>query len=128
MSDTSHTILIVDDSPTVVTYLEFIISRKPGFKTITAHTAEEGLAIVNSTPIDIVVSDLNLPYMSGLEACKQIKATHPTLPVIIMTAELSVDEKANAYQSGADDFIMKPFNAEQILAHIRHHLHISCLI
>jgi DNA-binding response OmpR family regulator len=122
-----YKVLAVDDSVFVIDYLKHVISRRPQFKLIVAYNAEDCLSLVELENPDIVLLDINLPQMNGLEACKRIRASHPTLPVIIITAELDPAERFNAYQAGANDFITKPFNAEQIITHIRHYLHLSSI-
>jgi len=122
-----YKVLVVDDSVFFVNYLKHIISRWSQFKLLTAYTAEDSLSIVELKEPDIILLDISLPHMNGLEACRRIKDIYPSIPIIIMTAELDPAERFRAYQAGADDFITKPFNAEQIMAHIRHHLHLSFL-
>ena len=120
-------VLIVDDSLSVVQYLTHVISRKPQFSIIAAYDAEDGLTLVETEKPDVVLLDINLPRMDGLAACKKIKESHPQLPIIIITAELDPDKRFEAYQNGASDFITKPFNAEEIISHMRHHLHLTSL-
>jgi DNA-binding response OmpR family regulator len=122
-----YKILIVDDNAASVSYIKYAISRHPQFSIIVAYSAEDCFALIEFEKPDIVLLDISLPMMDGLTACQKIKKDIPTLPVIIMTADLDPEERFKAYQSGANDFIAKPFNAEVILSHIKHHLHLTVL-
>lgn len=118
-----HTIMIVDDSVSVVKYLEDIINRRiGGFKVRTSFSAEDGLASAQEMPPDLLLLDISLPRMNGIDACKKFRELFPNLPIIIITAELDPINQTRAFQAGASDFIIKPFNAEQILSHISIHL------
>lgn len=120
-------ILIVDDSAAIVQYLKYIVSKRPQFSAIGVYTAEDAIFQVEVESPDIILLDLNLPGMSGLSACKIIKENHPDLPIIAITGELDPENRFLAYQAGACDFIAKPFNADEVLAHIKHHLHLTAL-
>lgn len=122
-------VLIVDDSAATVAYLRHILIHRPYFQVLSAYDAERALQIVAESEgkLDIVLLDLNLPGMNGLSAMKLIRQQYPTLPIIIITAELNPENRFLAYQAGANDFIMKPFNSDEIISHIRHHLHLSAL-
>lgn len=124
METHEHKIMIVDDSVSVVRYLENIINRKiiGKFFVYTAFTAEEALVKAKENPPDLVLMDISLPQMSGLQACEVFTKLFPSLPVIVITAELSSENQKLAEKAGAADFIMKPFNADQILGLIYTHL------
>jgi DNA-binding response OmpR family regulator len=92
-----------------------------------AYDAESALTLVGIENPDLILLDINLPQVSGLEVCKQIKKMMPTLPIIILTGDLDPTKRFEAYEAGADDFISKPFSGEQLIAHIRYHLHLSAL-
>lgn len=124
METREHKIMIVDDSVSVVRYLEDIINRKVIGKFIVsaAFSAEEALTLAKESPPDLILLDMSLPRMSGLQACKVFRDLFPTLPIIVITAELSPENAQLAEKAGADDFILKPFNADQILGLIYTHL------
>ena len=105
LTSRNYKILIVDDSVAIVKYLEYILSSQ-SFKLIVAHNAEDCITLVNLEKPDIVFLDINLPRMNGLVACRILKDKFPDLPIIIITSELDSIEKHNAFQAGADDFII----------------------
>ena len=124
METQEHKIMIVDDSVSVVRYLEDIINRKiiGKFLVSTAFSAEEALSLAKLSPPDLILLDMSLPRMSGLQACKVFRDLFPTLPIIVITAELSLENEKSAEDAGASGFILKPFNADQILSLIYSHL------
>jgi two-component system response regulator MprA len=122
-----YRILIIDDNAAVIKLIQLNLSRKPQFSTLLAYDAEDGIALVGLEKPDLVLLDINLPRMNGLTACKQIKATSPTMPIIIITGELDPTLRFQAYDAGADDFLTKPFSPDQLITHIRYHLHLSSL-
>lgn len=123
-----YNILIVDDSVTTITYLKFSFAKRLQFKLDTLNTAEDALVyLTTNTAPDLILLDISLPYMNGIELCKRLKDEYPSIPVLVMTAELDPRERLNAYQAGADDFIVKPFGIEEIVSRIKHHLHLTSL-
>lgn len=124
METQEHKIMIVDDSVSVVRYLEDIINRKiiGKFLVSTAFSAEEALSLAKLSPPDLILLDMSLPRMSGLQACRVFRDLFPTLPIIVITAELSLENEKSAEDAGASGFILKPFNADQILSLIYFHL------
>ncbi|MCM2316712.1 MAG: response regulator, partial [Thermoanaerobaculia bacterium] len=101
-------ILIIDDEEVLRDVLQAVLQRE-GFDVALAATAEEGLAIVESDEIDLVVLDIMLPGMDGHEALRHIKEMNPALPVIIVTAYSSIDGAILAMKHGAFHYIPKPF-------------------
>ena len=128
MSQTIKTILAVDDEPHMLRLLEISL-RQAGYKPLTAKDGREALAIIHSQHVDCVVTDLHMPYMSGLQLLKAIRSgaqddgqdknkasTHanPDLPVIIVTAQGEVKTAIDAMKSGASDYILRPFDLEEL--------------
>jgi two-component system response regulator AtoC len=128
MSQTIKTILAVDDEPHMLRLLEISL-RQAGYKPLTAKDGREALAIIHSQHVDCVVTDLHMPYMSGLQLLKAIRSgaqedgqdknkasalANPDLPVIIVTAQGEVKTAIDAMKSGASDYILRPFDLEEL--------------
>lgn len=116
--------MIVDDEPAIVDLLEEHL-RSEGYDTIHAYSGEEALQLLeNSTP-DLVILDLMLPGMDGYEVCRLMQQD-PRLnhiPVIMLTARVATPNKVLGYQRGADDYIVKPFDPEELSVRVRAQLH-----
>lgn len=111
-SQGSYSILIVDDN---VDFLDFLSSSlATSYKTLKAHHGKEALQILQEESIDIVISDVMMPEMNGLELCKAIKNNIQTshIPVILLTARAADEFQVEGLSTGADDYITKPFNME----------------
>jgi DNA-binding NtrC family response regulator len=106
-------ILLVDDNQSTLDALEQIVIEK-GYNCITTGTAEEALHQFLSSPADMVITDMKLPGISGLDLLKKIKEIDDTIPVIVVTAFGSVEKAVEAVKLGAFDFITKPFTVESI--------------
>ncbi len=104
-------ILIVDDDPGHLTTLKTII-RSWGYTVATGDDGEEAVAQVKSEHVDLVLMDVRMAKMSGIEALEKIKEYNPSIPVIIMTAYSSVDTAVDALKSGAYDYLIKPLDFE----------------
>ena len=115
-SDT--TILIVDDNADIRAYLRTILQGK--YQVSEAADGQQGLAVANEIVPDIIVSDVMMPVMNGLEFCQRVKEGTATshIPVILLTARALSSHQIEGYQSGADAYITKPFSAELLLARI----------
>lgn len=111
------TILAVDDALTMRKLVSFTL-RTAGFDVLEAADGVEGLAIVRSRPVDLIISDVNMPRMDGLEFTRQARmvlAGKP-VPILILTTESDVQKKTIARAAGATGWIVKPFQQEQLLA------------
>ncbi|MCA9523263.1 MAG: sigma-54-dependent Fis family transcriptional regulator [Myxococcales bacterium] len=110
MSESSRkgTILLVDDEPIMLDVLQKIL-RNEGLESIVAHHGEEAVEILGQRAIDVVVSDIQMPYLSGLELLTHIKREFPLIEVIMMTAHATVADAVRAVKLGAYDFLTKPF-------------------
>ncbi len=107
------TVLIVDDEKNYLVVLGAFLAEQ-GYETITADNAEQALEIVKSTDLDLVVTDMKMSPMDGIELLRRIKAVSPDLPVIMMTAYGTVEKAVEAMQLGAFNFILKPFQNETL--------------
>jgi response regulator RpfG family c-di-GMP phosphodiesterase len=113
-------ILCVDDEQTNLSLLEFMLAPK-GFKVVTAANGSEALQIIESLAVDLVLLDVIMPEMDGFEACRRIKADEGmrNIPVVMITASHDKEDRISGIRAGADDFISKPFDREEVLARIR---------
>jgi DNA-binding NtrC family response regulator len=107
------TILIVEDEPKMRRLLELNFGED-GFIIRSAPDAETGLKLFRQEPIDLVVTDLKLPGMSGLEFLQSVKRGNASVPVVVMTAYGTVETAVEAMKAGASDYILKPFSLEEI--------------
>jgi two-component system, NtrC family, nitrogen regulation response regulator NtrX len=118
---TSPTVLVVDDEKNIRRTLEMVLSGE-GYRVIEAERAEQALDIISNPeqPVDIVIFDLKLPGMSGLEALERIKTDEATreLPVIVVSGHATVHDAVSAIKLGASDFFEKPLNRERIVVSV----------
>ncbi len=108
-----ETVLIVDDEKNYLVVLSAFLSEE-GYETLTADSAQRALEIVETTDLDLVLTDMKMPTMDGIELLKRIKEKVPDLPVVIMTAYGTVEKAVGAMQLGAFNFILKPFQNETL--------------
>jgi DNA-binding response OmpR family regulator len=90
-----------------------------GYEVIHAASAEDGLSILENASADLVVLDLTLPGIDGVDALRRIRRENLKLPVLILTARSSVEEKVEGLKAGADDYLTKPFHLEEFLLRVR---------
>ncbi len=113
-------ILIVEDEPPQAEMLRYNLESK-GFRTVVATGGEEGLLLVEEEDPDLVILDWMLPDLSGIEVCRRLK-TKPrtkTLPVIMLTARGEEGDRVRGLDSGADDYVVKPFSPGEMVARVR---------
>jgi len=108
-------LLIVDDEPDMLKLLGMIIRDKTPYETITTNNPTEALDLVKKGGYDLVITDLKMPGLDGVEMLEAVKKLDADIPVIIMTAYGTVETAEEALSKGAFDFITKPFRKEQIL-------------
>ncbi|HTR24548.1 MAG TPA: sigma-54 dependent transcriptional regulator [Terriglobales bacterium] len=115
------TILIIEDEAKMRRLLELNLGEA-GFKTLSAGEAETGLKLLGSEPVDLVLTDLKLPGMSGLVFLQTAKQQNPELPIVVMTAFGSVETAVEAMKAGASDYVLKPFSLEEMRMVVRKEL------
>ncbi len=111
-------ILVVEDDPAVREALE----RALGFEGYEVDAARDGgiaLSMVRSTTYDLVLLDVMMPHVDGIETCKRIRASGDTIPILMLTAKTAVDDRVEGLDAGADDYLTKPFALDELLARIR---------
>src|ERR671933_1600397 len=111
-------ILLVDDEQSVQTLLSYPL-RKDGYDVVQAADGREALARFREQPFDLVVLDLMLPRMDGLEVCRRLRARGETVPIIMLTAKSEEIDKVLGLELGADDYITKPFSMREFRSRVK---------
>ncbi len=108
-------ILVVDDDKTTRKLLSLYLKAK-GYEVVTAENGLDAMEKLGTENINLVVTDMNMPYMDGIELTKNLRAddSWKDLPIVMVTTEADDDERKKAYDTGVDDYLVKPANAEQI--------------
>lgn len=110
-------ILVVDDEPQIRRVLRSTLSER-GYVIIEAKSGEEALEWMRKEPADLVLLDVNMPGMGGIEACREIRRGSDA-PIIMLTVRNAERDKVVALDAGADDYVVKPFSFEELLARVR---------
>lgn len=111
-------ILVVDDEPSIVTLLSFNLT-KAGFDVISAGKGSEVLPLVRDQHPDLIVLDLMLPEMDGMDVCKQLRQEFINVPIIMLTARDDELDKVLGLELGADDYLTKPFSPRELVARVK---------
>ncbi len=106
-------ILVVDDELLIRDLLYDFFSGQ-GWNISVAENGEKALDIINSNKIDLVLSDIRMPEMDGLTLTSRVKESHPEIPIVLMTGFPSVDTAVTALRSKVEDYVIKPFNINQL--------------
>ncbi|GAQ94232.1 two-component system, chemotaxis family, response regulator CheY [Thermodesulfovibrio aggregans] len=108
-------ILVVDDDKTTRKMISLILKSK-GYEVVTAENGLEALQKLGIDKINLILTDMNMPYMDGIEFTKQVRSNPEiaSIPIVMITTEADEDEKKRAFEAGVDDYLVKPTNAEQI--------------
>ncbi|HYX19045.1 MAG TPA: response regulator transcription factor [Nostoc sp.] len=114
-------ILLVEDEVKLARFVELELSSE-GYNINVAHDGIAGLTLARELSPDLVILDWMLPGLSGLEICRRLRATGIYVPVILLTAKDEVNDRVAGLDAGADDYVVKPFSIEELLARIRAHL------
>ncbi|MBE1555261.1 response regulator transcription factor [Sporosarcina limicola] len=117
-------ILIIEDEENIARVLQLELEFE-GYETGVAHTGSDGLISYREQAWDLVLLDLMLPGVSGLDVLRRIRATEVETPVILLTAKSDVEDKVAGLDLGANDYVTKPFEIEELLARIRSALRFS---
>jgi len=110
-------ILIIEDEKKIARFLELELTHE-GYEVASAHDGRTGLAMAESYAPDLLILDLILPELSGIEVCRRIRQSSE-MPIIMLTAKDDVSDKVMGLDMGADDYVTKPFAIEELLARIR---------
>ncbi|MBB5324516.1 two-component system alkaline phosphatase synthesis response regulator PhoP [Anoxybacillus tepidamans] len=114
----SKKVLVVDDEPSIVTLLQYNLEQA-GFEVITANDGEEGMKKAIREQPDLMILDLMLPKMDGIEVCKQLRLQKMMTPILMLTAKDDEFDKVLGLELGADDYMTKPFSPREVLARIK---------
>ncbi len=111
-------ILIVDDDDEIRELLEFDV-RESGYFVDTAKDGMEGLNKALNNTYDLILLDVMMPKMNGFDVCKNIRQAKLAIPILMLTAKGTIDDKTEGFDCGADDYLVKPFDIQEVLLRIR---------
>ena len=126
--DTSDpkTVLLIDDDESLRRVVEYNL-HEDGYRVLTAADGTSGLQAFQAEAVDLVLTDVRMPEMDGLELLTRIKTMQPDLPVVVLTAHGTIDSAVEAMKLGASDYLTKPFNRDQLKAAVRKALEVAAL-
>ena len=117
---TAH-ILLVEDEIKLARFIELELSSE-GYRVSVANDGMAGLTLARESAPELMILDWMLPGLSGIEVCRRLRATGNKVPVILLTARDEVSDRVAGLDAGADDYLVKPFSIEELLARVRAHL------
>lgn len=120
MTTLAH-ILLVEDEVKLARFVELELTSE-GYQISVAHDGIAGLTLARESSPDLAILDWMLPGLPGLELCRRLRATGNKLPVILLTARDEISDRVAGLDAGADDYVVKPFSIEELLARVRAHL------
>lgn len=112
-----YSVLIIEDEKNIVDFISKILTTN-NYRVLTAYSGKEGLEKITSSCPDLIILDLGLPDMDGMEIIKQVR-TWTSSPIVVVSARTKESEKVDVLDAGADDYITKPFGTSELLARIR---------
>ncbi|MBW1917335.1 MAG: response regulator [Deltaproteobacteria bacterium] len=115
----SERILVVDDEPNMLRLLKTVITDKTDYEVVTTNNSLEVPKLLQDEHFDLVITDLKMPLVDGMDVIEITKKNDPNIPIIIITAYGTIETAEEAVQKGAYDFITKPFRRETILITIK---------
>ncbi|OPX19793.1 MAG: response regulator, partial [Desulfobacca sp. 4484_104] len=115
----SERILVVDDEPNMLRLLKTVITDKTDYEVVTTNNSLEVTKLLQDEHFDLVITDLKMPLVDGMDVIEITKKADPNIPIIIITAYGTIETADEAVQKGAYDFITKPFRRETILITIK---------
>jgi len=118
MQKNNKRLLIVDDDKQIRELLSFDISQS-GYIVDTAIDGQEGLKKALENNFDLILLDVMMPKMNGYEVCKNIRIAKPDIPILMLTAKGTIEDKTQGFDCGADDYLIKPFEVQEVLLRIR---------
>jgi DNA-binding response OmpR family regulator len=118
MNQQNTRILIVEDEPKVASFLKRGLEEN-GYSCEIAYDGLMGRRMFDNGVYDLIILDINLPFKNGIELCKEIRRNNQKVPVIMLTALGTTEDKLSGFDSGADDYLLKPFEFRELLARIR---------
>jgi len=121
LQSTVHWILTVDDDSIILNLLKKILERA-GYKALTASSGKEALELVETHRVSMVITDIEMPEMNGIELMAKLKEKNPSLPIMIITGKSSGHDKKSLLRAGADGYITKPFKNFEVVENIHSRL------
>lgn len=112
-----ETVVVADDDPRLLRLVQFNL-QKEGYQVMTASDGGKALRLAESESPDLIILDIRMPIMDGLEVCRRVRS-FTTVPIIIVTAKDSEEDKVAGLDAGADDYLTKPFGAGELMARVR---------
>jgi len=113
-----RTILIIEDEPHIVMGLRDALEFE-GFRVTSSGRGKEGVSLAKTDPPDAIILDLMLPDMNGYTVCEEIRRQNPLVPILMLTARSQESDKIRGLDSGADDYVTKPFSVNELIARLR---------
>jgi DNA-binding response OmpR family regulator len=114
-------ILLIEDDIKLAQFIEMELSCE-GYEVKIAHNGLDGLTQARQFPPDIIILDWMMPGLSGVEICRRLRSTGSKVPIILVTARDDISDRVAGLDAGADDYVIKPFSIEELLARIRSHI------
>jgi len=111
-------VLVVDDDTKITSFLRRALALE-GYEVTVANGGKEALKVVAETPPDLMVLDVMMPDIDGLEVCRRVRAAGESFPVLMLTAKDSITDRVKGLDIGADDYLVKPFALEELTARLR---------
>ena len=114
-------VVVVEDDQDIAGLIRHALERSGGFEVLMATSGDAALRIVTEEIPDLVILDLNLPVLNGIEVCRILRTREHTagIPIIILTARASEDDRVTGLELGADDYVVKPFSLRELVARVR---------
>ncbi len=114
-------ILLVEDEVKLAQFVKLELTQE-GYEVTVAHDGMTGLTSAREQQLDLIILDWMLPGFTGIEVCRRLRATGDQVPVILLTAKDEINDRVEGLDAGADDYLVKPFSIEELLARVRAHL------
>lgn len=111
-------LLVVDDDVKITSFLRRSLALE-GYEVVVTNSGSEALRVVAETPPDLMVLDIMMPDVDGLEVCRRIRAAGEEFPILMLTAKDTISDRVKGLDLGADDYLVKPFALEELLARLR---------
>jgi DNA-binding response OmpR family regulator len=121
MSAKAARILVVEDEAKLAKFVQLELGYE-GYEVIVANDGLSGLMAARDSEPDLVLLDWMMPGLTGVEVCRRLRATGAMMPIILLTAKDGIEDRVAGLDAGADDYVLKPFSIEELLARVRAHL------
>ncbi len=121
VADKSAHILIVEDEEKLAKFVQLELGYE-GYEVTVANDGLSGLMAARDTEPDLILLDWMMPGLTGVEVCRRLRSTGAMMPVILLTAKDGIEDRVAGLDAGADDYVLKPFSIEELLARVRAHL------